>query len=96
MVGKVQFVFVRNLVLALVVSCSYSCSNDSTSPSEEVFWKPQDAPAGGRTLRAVWVSSSANVFAVGDSGTVLHYDAVLLVRLDPKRGFSLISAAILN
>ena len=77
MVGKVQFVFVRNLVLALVVSCSYSCSyscSDSTSPSEEVFWKPQDAPAGGRTLRAVWVSSSANVFAVGDSGTVLHYD----------------------
>lgn len=65
------------LSLALAV-CAFlfSCSDDSTSPlpAEQALWIPQDAPAQGRTLRAVWASSPDNVFAVGDSGTVLHYD----------------------
>jgi hypothetical protein len=33
-----------------------------------------DVDAGGHTLRAVWGSSSTDVYAAGDGGTIIHYD----------------------
>jgi hypothetical protein len=40
-----------------------------------------DTPAQSYTLRGVWGSSSANVFAVGDSGVVLRYNGTSWSRI---------------
>ncbi|HEX6913357.1 MAG TPA: hypothetical protein VF142_23325 [Longimicrobium sp.] len=40
-----------------------------------------DAPARSYTLRGIWGSSAGNVFVVGDSGVVLHYDGAAWTRM---------------
>jgi hypothetical protein len=40
-----------------------------------------DTPASAYTLRGVWGSSAANVFAVGDSGVVLRYNGATWTRM---------------
>ena len=37
-------------------------------------WEWQNPLPQGNTLRAVWGSSATDVFAVGDAGTIVHYD----------------------
>ena len=37
-------------------------------------WEIQHSAPRGNGLRAVWGNSSTDVFAVGDAGTILHYD----------------------
>ncbi len=39
-------------------------------------WTWQNPLPQGNTLLDVWGSSGSNVFAVGDSGAILHYDGV--------------------
>jgi hypothetical protein len=55
-----------------------ACGPDATGPGEkpppaESGWQPMNSGAIEH-LRGVWGSSASNVFAVGDAGTILHYD----------------------
>lgn len=45
-------------------------------------WELQTQLPSSNSLKGVWGSSSNNVFAVGDSGTVLHYDGNQWLTLD--------------
>ncbi|MCK4389834.1 MAG: chitobiase/beta-hexosaminidase C-terminal domain-containing protein [Desulfobacterales bacterium] len=42
--------------------------------SEDAAWEWQNPLPQGNTLNGIWGSSGNKVFAVGDSGTILHYD----------------------
>jgi hypothetical protein len=55
-----------------------SCGNDATGPGEkpppvQSGWQPMTSGTIEQ-LHGIWGSSASDVFAVGDAGTILHYD----------------------
>jgi hypothetical protein len=48
----------------------------TVAQAQEGEWEWHNSPAQGNRLRAVWGNSGSDVFAVGDGGTILHYDGV--------------------
>jgi len=73
------------LILVLCASFFVSCVDETTRPQSAEFfetgWRAMD---GGTTvrLRDVWGVDNENVFAVGDEGTILHYDGVSWERMN--------------
>ena len=60
------------IVLILCASAIVGCSSSGNITST---WKSQKDPASSQSpLFSVWGFSSSNVFAVGDQGTILHYN----------------------
>ena len=55
------------------LACSASCDALITTDCGLWGWQPMEVPTGA-SLYGVWGSGPADVFAVGDGGTVLHYD----------------------
>jgi len=49
-------------------------SPTSTIPGAVISWKWQNPLPQGNLLRGVWGSSNNDVFAVGNNGTILHYN----------------------
>ncbi len=76
--SKVLIVMAILALLPLIASCGKE-SKKVVAPVPASRWAAMES---GTTqfLRAVWGSSATNVFAVGDSGTVLHYDGQLWSR----------------
>lgn len=63
------------IILSLLVLGIYGC-NSSSSDDEDtknawswIFPQPQ-----GNTLRAVWTATATSTYAVGEAGTILHYN----------------------
>lgn len=71
--------YFRVLILSVSASFFMSCVDEATSPQSAAFfqtgWRLMDAGTTVR-LRDVWGVDNENVFAVGDEGTILHYDGV--------------------
>ena len=68
------------LLPILLVLAACSCSEDDPpatqpDPPGPASWKAVSSPTDNN-LRPVWGTSASNVYAVGDSGIVLHYDGV--------------------
>jgi hypothetical protein len=57
-------VVVLAIISLLLLPCYYACAG----------WEIQGAVPTKNQLRAVWAHSATDVFAVGDYGTILHYD----------------------
>lgn len=55
-------------------------------------WVVQTLPPANK-LNAVWGSSASNVFAVGDVGTILHFDGTTWTRMTSPTGFDLQSVS---
>ncbi len=60
---------------------TYACP--PTPPSTSAYWTPLDAGTT-RLLHGVWGWTSDNVFAVGDGGTIRHYDGNPAGTWDPQ------------
>ncbi len=56
------------LAALLAILCAVPVSGDSGE------WEWQNPLPQGNDLNGVWGSSGSDVFAVGKSGTILHYD----------------------
>ena len=65
--------FILFITLVLSASILIGCSSASTTATPT--WTSQKDPASSQsTLHSVWGASSADVFAVGDGGTIIHYN----------------------
>ena len=69
----------RHLSTALAVTAlmlfATSCSDDDgDGPNEPTVSWSEMTSGTTVSLPAIWGSSGSNVFAVGDNGTILHYD----------------------
>ena len=67
-------------------SGAVAVGDDNTSPTaatgaflrfDGTTWQPVSG-AGNNSLKAVWGTSAADVFAVGDNGAILHFDGTTL------------------
>src|SRR5215471_10300124 len=61
----------RGLFAAGLLAVLVGCGSDSEAPLPDPFWQVQQ---DGRNYYGVWGSSGRDVFAVGDNGTIRHYD----------------------
>ena len=61
------------MILIVVTACDDDGIQRTTDPSLTEGWQ-QMSSGSSMTLRAVWGSSKSDVFAVGDNGTILHFD----------------------
>ncbi len=52
-------------------------NNPTNSGVPGIGWTPMASPVTTFTLHSVWGSAPNNVFAVGDGGTILHYDGLV-------------------
>jgi hypothetical protein len=50
------------------------CAKSEPSSVKASGWDWQNPLPQGNDLSAVWGSSATDVFAVGDAGTIFHYD----------------------
>ena len=62
-----HFLWLLRLIVVLLV-----CGKSLTAAGGD--WKWQNPLIQGNTLNAIWGSSGNDVFAVGDFGTILHYN----------------------
>ena len=46
------------------------------SPLAAQEWHWENRLPQGNTLRGIWGSSSSDIYAVGDEGTIIHYDGI--------------------
>jgi hypothetical protein len=63
----------RLRLVTAVLTMSLALLSRSTY-AQEPDWTWQNPVPQGNHLRGVWGSSGSDVFAVGDDGTILHYD----------------------
>ncbi len=62
-------------IFALLVQC-----NGSVTDSQSMSWSIQNSDVSVQ-LQGVWGASESDVFAVGDAGTILHYDGVNWIKM---------------
>ena len=74
-------VLISLLACGLSLSCTRQSNNGIVDPSHLDTpivsmdgWEWQRLLPQGNSLSGIWGTSSTDVFAVGDSGTILHYD----------------------
>jgi hypothetical protein len=86
-----------------IVGCRYDDDNGTNSGSAYIFentcytepecvatWKVMDTPTSEH-LRDVWGTSSDNVYAVGNSGTILHYDGCIWEKISSQMSTPLVA-----
>lgn len=71
MVMKVQSGL--SLMLAIAVLTTGCGKDPSGTSAPTVSWSPMTS-VGSASLSGIWGASASNVFAVGDSGRILHFD----------------------
>lgn len=60
-------------LIFLSILLSASCIDYTTGPKKPHGWRPMDSGTTNH-LHGIWSFSARDVFAVGDSGTILHYN----------------------
>ena len=73
--GKLHAYYLICVVFILLLTLLWPCiSTPSPADAEVIQWKPVHPPVIEKDLYGVWGSSAIDVYAVGISGTILHYD----------------------
>jgi hypothetical protein len=74
---RALFVYLLSMMAAsfAIAGCSGESPTAQTSPALDPMWQVMHSRTNV-TLRDVWGSSSSDVFAVGDGGTILHFNGL--------------------
>ncbi len=64
----------KHLKIMFLWFCMMAMAYTVPAIGDTADWTWQNPLPQGNSLRDVWGSSGSDVFAVGDGGTILHYD----------------------
>ncbi len=62
-----------SIPLAAETQYNFELTCPENPPSAGAYWAEMESPTA-RLLHGIWGSSAENIFAVGDGGTIIHYD----------------------